>query len=122
MTKAQLLEQSSCKEVMIAFLEPSYIESISFHVEAFDSKYRYLPQAIRNGVLLRAIAVTQGTGNSFSLPYLEKILGTFRDYKLNSTSEVMKFLENKHNHGKRKRVAHVPEYMDEYKELLAKGE
>lgn len=122
MTKAQLLEQSSCKEVMIAFLEPSYIDEISFHVEAFDSKYRYLPQAIRNGVLLRAISVTQGTGNSFSLPYLEKILGTFRDYKLNSTSEVMKFLENKHNHGYRKRVAIVPDYMNEYKELIAKGD
>jgi len=122
MTKAQLLEQSTFMEILLAFLEPSKIDEVSWHAAAFDTKYKYLSPAVRNGVLMRAISVTQDTGNSFSLPYLEKILGTFNDYRINSASEVIKFLENKHNHGKKKkRIAPVPEYMQECKDLLASG-
>jgi len=122
MTKAQLLEQSTFMEVLLAFLEPDKIDEVSWHAAAFDTKYKYLSPAIRNGVIMRAISITEETGNSFSLPYLEKILGTFRDYKINTAAEVLKFLENKHKHyNKKKRIAPVPEYMQEYKDLLAQG-
>lgn len=121
MTKSEVLEQSTYMEIMIAFLEPSMIDIVSWHVVAFYESNRHLPNSVKNGVLLKAIQSSNESGNSFSKVYLEKILETFNQYRINTTSLVIKFLDNKHNHSykhKKKKEAFVPEYMQEYEELL----
>lgn len=120
MTKAQLLEQSTFIEIMIALLEPSMIDIVSWHVSAFYEANRNYPRSVLNGVLIKAISNCNVSGNSFSKAYLDKILETFNNYKINTTQLVIKFLDNKHNHSykHKKKVAFVPDYMEEYEELL----
>ncbi|MDY0209856.1 MAG: hypothetical protein RBQ91_00420 [Acholeplasma sp.] len=121
MTKNQVLEESTYMEIMIALLEPSMIDIVSWHVQAFYETNLNYPKSVLNGVLIKAIQSSKESGNSFSKVYLEKIRETFDQYKVNTTSLVIKFLDNKHNHSykrKKKKVAFVPEYMEEYEQDL----
>lgn len=127
LNKIQLLATAAFMDILTVSMKPENIDLVANDVAKFYDRFggRY-DKGILNAVLIRSIKTTRNNDNNyFNLPYLTKVLETFKEHRVDNASAAFKHLtkltaQEKH-FSKKKKSAPVPEWMDEFKELVADG-
>lgn len=128
LNKIQLLATAAYMDILTVTMKPENIDLVANDVAKFYDRFGgRFDKGILNAVLIRCIKTTSNNDNNyFNLPYLTKVLETFKEHRATeNTSAAYKHLcklaTQEKYFNKKKRSAPVPEWMGEFKELISDG-